>query len=597
MAKAYNAEYAQWLHDNNFSQADEKLLLKTVTSRMFIWFLLSCIPGVGYFVLPLFMNAWSWRLILRKKSLEPRPGLLYSFCALAMYITFIAIIPWIIWALAKRNQWGTGIRRLIKKGKVGNGAVHTDVDADEASPAAPLAQEKKRRFPWWILVILPIILVGVAMFFGLTDRTEPMGAETAVLQNYEGNHVDMVTAALENLGVQYKITYVTASDKTPGTVIGQSPAPGSALDEVSSVELVVVSQMVHVPDFSAAATVDEITALAQQNDLTVTLIYIDEAAGLTYDSIPEGMVIEGIDANYAPGAEVEPGSEITVTIRLNGQYVLVGDWYFAECLYGSLYLTQYTFREDGTFSYYYMGYMPVDYSTDLYTYGTYWDGAMGADSYEGTYILSGDQFTLCYNFWNWELNINDYAQRTHTFAIQDGALHLSYSDNTTTKYLPGSQPDRDAVLPFSIAGSWYALGTPVSDEFGSRSMAVYTFLFFEDGTFKSGHHHYLNDGSNWYFPGAGSTFTGEYTFDGTNLVLHCTAELQSVFNNDGDYMGTESVPIDNTYCYVLTVKNGEITDVAQNSAQLRCFIRVHPSPYVNIDIMGAPLDHANQLYP
>ena len=191
MARTYSAEYAQWLEENNFSQADEKLLLKTVTGRMFIWFLLSCIPGAGFFVLPLFMNAWTWRKIIRKKTFEPRPGLLYGFCALAMYITFIAIIPWILWALAKRNQWGTGIRRLIKKGKIGKvtGAVSVGVDSDDASHSTAVYQEQKRGFPWWILVVLLVILIGVAMVFGLTNRKEPMAAEAAVLQNYEPTSV------------------------------------------------------------------------------------------------------------------------------------------------------------------------------------------------------------------------------------------------------------------------------------------------------------------------------------------------------------------------------------------------------------------------
>ena len=606
MARAYSAEYAQWLQDNNFSQADEKRMLKTVNTRMLLWFLLTCIPGLGFFVLPLFMNAWTWRLILRKKSFEPRSGLLFGFCALAMYITFIAIIPWILWALAKRNQWGTGIRRLIKKGKIGNGidAVRTDADSDDASPSTAQYQEQKRRFPWWILVIVPVILVillvilvGAAKFFGLTNRKEPAAAEIAVLHNYEGAHVSTVTTALENWGIRYKITYVKSSDKAPGTVIRHEPAAGTALEFISCVELFVVKNCATVPDFSAATSIQEVQNLAEQNDLQLELIYTDPEAGLAFDSIPEGMVIDRIECDFAPGAELDPGSTVTVTICLKADYPLVGAWHHAEYNGGSLYLAQYHFNEDGTFSYYYMGYMAVDYETPLYTYGTYWDGAMGADAYEGTYTLSGSQLILSYEYWDWGLEAQVPATDFYQISMADGVLHLmNVGSGHSSAYHPGSQPDRDAVLPFSMTGSWYVLGTPIDYE-DFRSMAVHTFQFFEDGTFKSGHYSYQNDGSGWYFPGAGSRFTGEYSFDGTNLVLHYTVELQPVINNDGDYMGTESVPMDDTEAFVLTIENGEITDVAHNSAGLRYFVRVDSSPYVNVDIMGAPLDHANQLFP
>lgn len=600
MAKAYSDEYAQWLQENNLSQADEKLLLKTVTGRMFIWFLLSCIPGAGFFVLPLLMNAWTWRTIIRKKSFEPRPGLLYGLFALAMYVTFIAIIPWILWALAKRNQWGTGIRRLIKKGKVGKDSVAGNVDAasDDASPVDTLRQEKKRGFPWWILVIVPLILVGLALFFGLTRPKAPAAAEIAVLQNYEGVHVDTATAALENLGLRYKITYVTDSGKTPDTVVRQKPAMGTALEFISCVELFVAKNCATVPDFSTATSVEELQNLASQHDLKLDLIYMDPEAGLTFESIPEGMVIDRIECDHAPGAQIDPGSTVTVTICLKTDYVLTGIWHQAEYDCGSLYLAQLDFKDDGTFSYYYMGYAPADYETDLFTYGTYWVGAMGADAYNGTYMLTGSQLILSYEYWDWEYESYIQTVEVYQIKVSDGVLEMrNENSGHMQQYHTGRQPDRDAMPAFTLEGGWYAFGAPTNYEADFRSMAVYTFQFFDDGTFRAGHYGYQNDGAGWYFPGAGSTFTGEYTFDGTNLVLHYTAEMQPVFNDDGDYMGTECVPIDETDRFVLSVENGEITDAERNGTRLPCFVRFDPSPYVNLDLMGELLEHANQLYP
>ncbi len=593
MARGYSAEYAQWLHENSFSQADEKLMLKTVTGRMFIWFLLTCIPGFGFFILPLFMNAWSWRKFIRQKTFEPRPGLLYGFCALAMYITFIAIIPWIIWGLAKRNQWGTGLRRLIKKGKIGNCAFTVD---DEA--AVVPHQQQKRGFPWWILVILLVILVGAAAVLGLLDRKTPMEAATTVLQNYAGTHVDTVTGALENLGIRYQITYVTDSSKAPGTVVRHEPGWGTIVENITSVELFVVRDCAIVPDFSAATSVEEVRDMAQQNDLQVNFIYTDEPMGLFFDAIPEGMMIDRIYCSHAPGMEVDPGITVTVTICLKADGTLLGAWHRAEMNYGSLYLTSYQFNEDGTFSYYHMGYMAVDYETPLYTYGTYWDGAMGADMYDGTYTLTGSQLILSYNYWDWDLEAEVPAIDVYQISFVDGVLHLlQEGTGHTFQYHPGSQPDRDAVLPFSMCGSWYALGTPNDSEFGNRFMTVYTLQFFENGTFEASHDVYANDGSGWYFPGGGCDLMGEYSFDGTNLVLHYTTEMQPVFDDHGEYMGTENVPMDETETFVLTVESGEITAIAQNSAGLCCFVRYHTSPYVNVDITGAPLEHAGQLFP
>lgn len=381
-------------------------------------------------------------------------------------------------------------------------------------------------------------------------------------------------------------------------MIRHEPAAGTALEFISCVELFVVKNCATVPDFSAATSIQEVQNLAEQNDLQLELIYTDPAAGLAFDSIPEGMVIDRIECDFAPGAELDPGSTVTVTICLKADYPLVGAWHHAEYNGGSLYLAQYHFNEDGTFSYYYMGYMAVDYETPLYSYGTYWDGAMGADAYEGTYTLSGSQLILSYEYWDWGCEAYIQTVEVYQIAVIGGVLEMRREGNDHgVQYQAGSQPDRDAVLAFTICGSWYAFGTPTADEFGGRTMAVYTFQFFEDGTFKAGHYVYHNDGSGWYFPGAGSRFTGEYSFDGSNLVLHYTIELQPVINNDGDYMGTESVPMDDTEAFVLTIENGEITDVAHNSAGLRYFVRVDSSPYVNVDIMGAPLDHANQLFP
>lgn len=161
MAKRYTQEYIQWLKDNHFSHDDETRIQNTAFTRTLIWFLLSCIPGLGLFVLPLMLNAWTMYKIVKQKSFEPRPGILYSICVLAMYISFILIIPLLIWILAKKYSWGTGLRGLIKRGKVGQSQespCETDSETESVQHAS-----KNSAFPTIIIVVLllaALLLLG-----------------------------------------------------------------------------------------------------------------------------------------------------------------------------------------------------------------------------------------------------------------------------------------------------------------------------------------------------------------------------------------------------------------------------------------------------
>ena len=444
------------------------------------------------------------------------------------------------------------------------------------------------------MVLIFVVLVAVVLTGYLTQPKAPNNqvVET-VLQDYCGSNVDEVTAQLDDLGIHYEITYVTDSGFVPGTVIRHTPGPGTVLNGISNVDLVVANDRVTVPDFSGASSVAEVLELASPH-LTVELLYLQAETGLFFEDIPQGMVIDYIECNDAAGAELPLNSEITVTIYLKYQYDLVGQWYSAECTYGTLYLTNYHFREDGTFDYGFTGYMAVDYETDLYTYETYWDGAMGDDSHSGTYRIEGNQLILNYEYWDWNTETTQNTTAYYSISMTDAGLNLTHDASlTTAQYLPGSRPDPDAVLPFRIDGSWYALGTP---EDGS-ALPVHTFYFWSNGEFKSNRYNYLRGDAGWYFPGAGSTYAGNYTFDGTQLVLHYTRELVSVHDDEGNYIGTEPIAMEKTYALILTVDNGQITNVACDALDLSCMVRIDPSPYVNVDIMGAPMEYANLLFP
>lgn len=597
MARGYSRDYLQWLENNNYSQEDEKLILKTATGRMVIWLILSCIPTLGIFFMPLLMNAWTYRKIVKQKSFEPRPGILYSLFALAMYITFILIIPWILWTIVKKGRWGCGIRGLIRKGKIGN---ENRVYATDDPSSIEAAQRQKKSFPWSVLLLLIIVLLAAFLLFILLNPNEPIqGAHNSVLaENYIGLSIDEATDRLELSGIRYTITYVENSDHAPGTVIGQLPEAGTVTDGFDHIELTVVKNSTVMPNFNGLTTQQQILDLAEEYRIVVQMDFTDERTGSVWTVLPDGMVIDRIETNPAPGSPITEGMTVIATIYVKPMYDLTGDWYRAGYTYGSLYLTQYSFREDGTFSYCYMGYLPVDEETDLYTYGTYWSGAMGADSNEGTYQVSDTQVTLSYDFWNWETESDDHATRSMDYSIHDGVLTLGYAElGIFTDYLPGTQPDRNEPMPFSISGSWYAFGTPESTEFGGQYLPVYVFYLFENGEFSSYHYDYLNDGSGWYFPGAGSKFVGTYTFDNSELALTYTKKLSDVYNNDGDIIGTESIPVDYYHTIMLSVVDGEVTQTVCHTLFLNSFYRFDPSPYANVDVMGKPLEHANQLYP
>lgn len=534
-------EYLQWLDENNFSPEDEQLILKTASRMTLLWLLFSCIPTVGMFTLPLLINAWSQRKIIKQKSFEPRPGLLFSLFAVAMYISYILIIPWIFAKIVRKAFWGSGLRKLIKQGKVGNGVV---AESDPADPSAtPYARNDGKHFPWAVIVIAIIVIVAVV-----------------VRVTY------LVTPSRPTMSDDHH-THTTAPSDSDTTVT--------------------------VPDFSAVTSVEEILDLVQPN-LQVDLIYNHAEAGMIYDHIPEGMVIDYIECSMAAGTELPDGSKITVTIYLKCQYDLTGYWYHAETTYDSLYLTEYHFGEDGTFSYYFMGYMAVDYETDLYTYGTYWDGAMGAESYDGTYRLNGNLLELSYDYWDWGTESTEHTVTLYDVSMENGSLNLNHiAAGFTTQYLPGKQPEPDAVLPFRMDGSWYALGTP---EDGS-TLPVHTFYFWSNGEFKSNRYCYLHSNDGWYFPGAGATLVGTYTFDGTTLTLHYTDELVANYDNDGNIIGTDPIPCNETQIFTLTINGNQLTSAVCEGLMLNCLIQTAPSPYIYVDIMGQPLEHANQLYP
>lgn len=119
MASYNDRDFLQHVAECNFSEEDLQFIRRTLRKKLIFWWLLTCIPGLGFYILPVVVRVWAEYKIYKQRTFEPRTGLLYGLHSLAMFITFILIIPIIIWAIVKRRSSVAG---LMKKGLVGDGS-------------------------------------------------------------------------------------------------------------------------------------------------------------------------------------------------------------------------------------------------------------------------------------------------------------------------------------------------------------------------------------------------------------------------------------------------------------------------------------------
>ena len=131
-------DFIKWAEDNGFDNSDLKLIQSTAAKRAWLWLLIpmaismiSLIPGqeswasVGgmlFFVFfqPFFVQAWTFHNCVKQGTFDNvRSGIILKLFAFCMVISYIFIIPLILKIFIKKG-YGTGLKGLIKKGKVGN---------------------------------------------------------------------------------------------------------------------------------------------------------------------------------------------------------------------------------------------------------------------------------------------------------------------------------------------------------------------------------------------------------------------------------------------------------------------------------------------
>lgn len=119
-----DSDFREWAENNGFNNGDLVILRKAAKRRVLWWFILPTLTlGVGsLFCAPLMFNAWRVSRWIKKGTLEPSPGLTGTLLYLLLFISFFGIIPLIVWVKIKDDPSlpGSGLKKLIKKGKIAN---------------------------------------------------------------------------------------------------------------------------------------------------------------------------------------------------------------------------------------------------------------------------------------------------------------------------------------------------------------------------------------------------------------------------------------------------------------------------------------------
>lgn len=121
MARQDDFEFQQWAEQNNFSEADLQLIKSTARNHTLLWFLTSLIPGVHLVTFSLMNIAWVQYKVIKQRTFNVRPGLLLTLASVVLFVNFIFIIPAIVYFVGRKRLWGSGIRGLMKNGRIGTG--------------------------------------------------------------------------------------------------------------------------------------------------------------------------------------------------------------------------------------------------------------------------------------------------------------------------------------------------------------------------------------------------------------------------------------------------------------------------------------------
>lgn len=245
-----------------------------------------------------------------------------------------------------------------------------------------------------------------------------------------------------------------------------------------------------------------------------------------------------------------PGQQTSAPVTENAS--IVGKWQYAVLdsyvPKQSVEAGHWTFRADGTFTTYYMGY--------LYSQDAGWSGAMGSSENTGTYTFDGTTLTMNYDpvqspdgwtaggYTETEIvridgNIMSIARSDFQFMIKDAGLEdvLVYIDSNSaapigTWYMIAEPQYHSIANAYQTNGCYYELSPNGSFYYMSLALAQ------------------SNDG--WHHMGGGEDFySGYWSYDGTTLTLHYTVHHQRYYDEQLGSENTRPVLCDTVETYTV----------------------------------------------
>jgi eukaryotic-like serine/threonine-protein kinase len=135
------------------------------------------------------------------------------------------------------------------------------------------------------------------------------GVQQVEVPNVIGQSQDDAEAAIADAGLRVGDVGDEFSDQPEGTVIGQSPDPGTEVDRGSAVSITVSAgpATVAVPDIRCQ---DKASARAAVRDAGLEY----QEGGKTFSEECDGASGVVIEQNPAPGTQVQPGTTVTTTV-------------------------------------------------------------------------------------------------------------------------------------------------------------------------------------------------------------------------------------------------------------------------------------------
>jgi beta-lactam-binding protein with PASTA domain len=216
---------------------------------------------------------------------------------------------------------GSAVALVVRAG-VPNVLGLTDADARAALAAAgvPLGHEDTAESPGPVGIVLSQTPAPGAAVTASTAMTLVLSIAPRVeVPNVVGRLLADATAALAAVQLVLAVTGNQESDSPPGSILSQSPAPGSRADHGTTVGVVIAVArpvMVSVPNLVG------MTVAGATTTITTAGLVLGVAGQRPVPGTPAGIVL---DQNPAAGASIVVGSQVSVDVSAVDPTVVVPD--------------------------------------------------------------------------------------------------------------------------------------------------------------------------------------------------------------------------------------------------------------------------------